>query len=88
MYQVEILEITPKNHFALFKRSDGEFGWLEVMMGEVFVGDILTELNDRDFLKCKSMYCIRGKERLRICISDLGEEKDMRQEVRMYDKKL
>lgn len=88
MYWLKILEITPKNHFALFERNDGEFGWLEMLMGDVEVGDILNEMKDKDFLKCKAMYCYKGKTQVRIAINGFGFEDDMRKEIKLYDNRI
>lgn len=60
MYQLKIIELTPKKHFALFERSDEEYGWLEMLKGDVEVGDVLNEIRDRDFLKCGDKECMLG----------------------------
>lgn len=87
MYWLEILEITPRNHFALFKRNDDEYGWLEVHSGEVSVGDILRETKNKDFTKCGPMQCVSGSQKLRIHINDFGFESDMRKAVQEWDQR-
>lgn len=88
MYKLKILEIRPKNQFALFERSDGEFGWLEVLVGEVAVGDILNEIKDREFLKCGAVECTVDRHKIKVYINDFGFEEDMRKEIYLYDKRI
>ena len=88
MYQLKIIEITPRNHFALFERSDEEYGWLEMLIGDVEVGDVLREIRNRDFLKCGHMECMLGSYKVKIHINDFGFEKDMRKDVYLYDERI
>lgn len=88
MYWIKIIEITPRNHFVLFQRNDDEFGWLEMLRGDIEVGDVLTEIKNKDFLKCGPMECLLGRCKVRIHINDFGFEEDMRKEVYKYDDRI
>ena len=88
MYSLKIISVTPKNHFALFERNDGEFGWLEVLEGDVSNGDLLKEINYKDFTKCKQLYCYLGTRKIKISINGLGFEKDMKQEIQKYENRI
>ena len=87
-YTIEIIEITYKNHFALFMRNDDEYGWLEELVGELSVGDILTEIREKDFLKCGRVDCLINGRKGSVYINDFGTKEHMRKEVWEYDRRL
>ena len=44
--------------------------------------------NDKDFTKCKQLYCYLGTRKIKISINGLGFEKDMKQEIQKYENRI
>ena len=84
-FYFEIVEVSQNQAYALFKRNDDEYGWLEICNGELVRGDILEEIAPRSFLKCGIIDCvINGRAKAKINVQDYGPEDYIRNEYNRW----
>lgn len=83
-YYITIVEVSTNREYAIFERSDGEYGWLEFLDYDACVGDVLEGANEKSFIRCGETECLICGSVRKVYINDYGFEKDIRKQYSRY----